>query len=284
MNDCMPFIVGVGRSGTTFLRLMIDAHSSVAIPPEANWLEDVLDVLSAQPFNCIEFTEKLLRSPSWPDFKIDRARLDAFARSSGTPGDLLRAIYKCYADTHNKATYGDKTPKNILRMAVIQRHLPEARFVHIIRDGRDVALSWRGVWFGRHLGITAVAEMWRAQIRLAKAEAPNIKHYLEIKYEDLCTDPESVIRQVDSFLSLTYEPMQLIAYRTAAERLSEFGDIAHPQGIITAAERKAMFELVLQKPTTERIGRWRREMSKTDVIAFESIAGDVLDELGYFQA
>jgi hypothetical protein len=147
--SAVPFVVGVGRCGTTLLRLMLDAHPNIAIPPETHFIPALADP-GVNESSCEEFFRIVTSSPRWADFHLDKAlfrsaleKLNPFSQSDG-----LRCFYSMYADRFGKRCWGDKTPSYSLHMTLIQSLMPEARFIHLIRDGRDVALSYRGLWFG----------------------------------------------------------------------------------------------------------------------------------------
>ena len=146
------FIVGSGRSGTTMLRLMLDAHPDVAVPAESH------------------FVDELARA--WPRYvRAGRIDADAVVRSIGKRLDLMGiprgearerlaalpttavsdavdSVFRIYADAHGKSRWGDKTPGYVLSMPLLAEVFPGSRFVHLIRDGREVALSYADQPFG----------------------------------------------------------------------------------------------------------------------------------------
>ena len=143
-HAAMPVIVGVPRSGTTLLRFMLDSHPILAIPPETTFLpaayelrqagrdtwEDLFDLLTAFP----------REAPAWPDFGLEPLELQEEFRKIHPfgLGEGLRAFYRLYASKQNKPRYGDKTPSYCEHIPSIASLLPEAHFIHIIRDG----LGW----------------------------------------------------------------------------------------------------------------------------------------------
>ena len=156
----VPFIVGVGRSGTTLLRLMLDAHPDLAIPGETHFLLDLLAQNENGPARDRIF-RAMIEAPTWPNLAVSestfKAALDEVEPFS-VP-DAIRTFYRLYAQRFGKDRWGDKTPPYRSCMTGIQQLLPEAYFIHIIRDGRDVALSYRGLWFGPGDGIEAQARL-----------------------------------------------------------------------------------------------------------------------------
>src|SRR6188472_2831340 len=141
----VPFIVGVGRSGTTMLRLMLDAHPDLAIPPETHFVPELIDAIDggATPEQA---ATTMIAVRQWGDLDTDPEDVVARWRQLERfeSGPALRAFYEMYAERQGKPRYGEKTPAYVKSIVKIEGALPEARFVHVIRDGRDVALSrWK---------------------------------------------------------------------------------------------------------------------------------------------
>jgi hypothetical protein len=275
-----PFVVGVERSGTTLLRLMLDSHPALAIPFETHFTHK----LAAAPggLSPQAFLDLVTASPSWPNLGVERAALAA-AVTAMTPfsaAEGARAFYRLAAA--GKPRWGDKTPSYLRSMPAIARLLPEARFVHIIRDGRDAAISSRGLWFGLGGDPTQAARAWADQIGRARKDARALPHYLEARYEDLVLDPEATLRRICAFVELPYDAAMLGYHRTAAARLAE---VAQPFGRGAADLSPEAFVAIHARtqapPDAGRIGRWRREMPAADVRRFERVAGRLLAALGY---
>jgi hypothetical protein len=171
-------------------------------------------------------------------------------------------------------------------MRKIERALPEARFIHVIRDGRDVALSrWK-----RTLGdkepapASQVAEGWQRRIRRAQKQGGRLEHYLELRYEDLVTDTEPNLRKIAGFLELDWDPVMLTYYEHAAERMAEMArDLPAADGKPTrpGAERMQAHAMTQKPPDPSAMYRWKEKMSAADVAAFDAAAGELLSELGY---
>ncbi len=283
----VPFIVGVGRSGTTMLRLMLDAHPDLAIPPETHFVPDLIDAIDggASPEQAVE-TMTAVRQ--WGDLHTDPGNVvDAWRQlDSFAAGPALRSFYEMYAERQGKARYGEKTPAYVKNMRKIERALPEARFIHVIRDGRDVALSrWKRTLGDKDPAPAAqVAAGWQRRIRRAQKQGGKLRHYLELRYEDLVTDTEPNLRRIAQFLELEWNPVMLTYYEHAAERMAEMArDLPAADGKPTrpGQERMQAHAMTQKPPDPSAMYRWKEKMSPADVVAFDGAAGELLDELGY---
>ncbi len=289
-----PFVVGVSRSGTTLLRLMLDAHPQLAIPPETHFVPRVVSVcerLVAEGASTPEIRARALEAmtihPRWEDFGLSAQEVRELMEHHDplTPGDAIRSFYEAYAAGEGKPRWGDKSPPYTWKSLRIQRALPEAHFIHIIRDGRDVALSLSEVSWGPD-DVTVAAEKWVTEVGRARKRAEGLARgtYMELRYEDLVAEPEPVLRRIASFVHLPWDEAMLDYHRQAEKRMSrEMARTLKPLGggTITSEERTRQHELVSRPPSSSRTGRWRTEMSAEDRAAFESVAGGMLKKLGY---
>ena len=281
-----PFVVGVGRSGTTLLRMMLDAHPQMAIPPETHFIPKVVDACQNTASNPAEvFVETLVSHPRWNDFKLETETFREQVRGVHrfNVGDGLRVFYKLYAARFGKSRWGDKTPTYLTQMRLISGLLPEACFIHLIRDGRDVALSIKDLWFGPR-SITDAAQTWSDRIISARKHSSDLPNYLELRYEDLLRETEPTLKKICSFLDLPWDDGLLEYHARAEERLAEMSrDMITEGGKLqaTAEQRLKIHALTREPPSTSRIGRWKKEMSPADQKQFGGIAGSLLAELGY---
>ncbi len=281
----MPFVVGTGRCGTTLLRLMLDAHGDLAIPPETHFIPEVVKACQAASDPGEVVANVLTGCRTWADFHLDEETFRRALRDV-TPfnlSDALRLFYKTYAARFGKARWGDKTPVYSYHMRLIQRLLPEARFIHLVRDGRDVALSLKKVFFGPKC-VSDAAAWWADGMQQARYQAREVRHYLEIRYEDLVLEPECTLRRVADFLELGWDPAMLDYHRSASDRLHELEGITSGRSraeTISAEERRQIHQLTSAPPQSSRIGRWKSEMTRLEQVEFERAAGDMLQELGY---
>ena len=272
----MPIIAGAPRSGTTLLRFMLDAHPELAIPPETGF------VPSAGGLGRPEFFDHLTRfppdAPNWSDFGPDAEefrealnQLRPFTCSQG-----LRTFYRLYGDKHNKPRYCEHIP-------TIENLLPEAHFIHIIRDGGDVALSLRPLWFAPGRDMATLALHWRTLVEQGRGGGAQAKHYLEIRYEDLVRAPQATLAQVCAFLQLNFRPDMLRYWERSAERLVEHGPRLSSEGLVLVPREERLHQqrLTMQPPRPARIFAWQQQLSAAEHAEFLFHAGDTLASLDY---
>ncbi|MFH1793659.1 MAG: sulfotransferase [Pseudomonadota bacterium] len=279
-----PVVVGVPRSGTTLLRMMLDSHSELAIPPETGFLLD--DRIAGSSLGgreiAREMTEFPREAPAWSDFGISADEFldqaEALSSEAG-PGDVLRLFYRMYATNHGKRRAGDKTPGYVNAMSTIARLMPETRFIHIIRDGRDVALSWRKTWFAPSADIPTLVRTWTDTILGARESAARL-HYREVFYSDLVRDPAAVLRDICDFVDLRYEPSMLRYYTRSPQRLREHRARYRMDGtLVVSHDTRIVQQQNTMKPILPRDGVWRREMEPHDLSRIDPLSTSLLDEI-----
>jgi Sulfotransferase family len=273
---CDPFtiIVGRGRSGTTLLRAMFDSHPSLAIPPESHFLVTLDRSARAfrgrDRFSVERFSAVLIAHWGFRGWGLDEeaVRSTLAVAQPTTYAEAMRAIFERYATDRGKTRYGDKTPMNVLHMRKLASLFPEARFIHLIRDGRDVALSYRDADFGTtSIGESAV--FWRRFVARGRRDGRRLgpTRYREVRYEDLVRDPEPVLRSLCSFVELPFDGAMLRYYERANDVM---------EGVDHRSQHRSVY-----LPPTPGLRDWRRDMAPDEVELFESIAGRLLAELGY---
>lgn len=284
----MPIIVGSPRSGTTLLRFILDAHPDLAIPPETGFLAIGQQLVRDGADREIFFRRVTAypdEAPAWGDFGLDaqefltRLRgLDPYSVPEG-----FRLFYRMYAARFGKPRWGDKTPLYGLHLQSIQTLLPEARFIHLIRDGRDASLSLRRCWFSPGDDMRVLADYWRLNILATREQAKGAPHYLEVRYEDLVREPENVVRRICSFIDLPFDAAMLRYPERALGRLGEHRarhDL-HGRELVSQEERLGQQLATTRPPDPSRVGLWRTAMSRQEVEVFENVSGGLLRDLGY---
>jgi hypothetical protein len=185
---------------------------------------------------------------------------------AGSFADAVREVFAAYAAAHGLERYGDKTPPFVQHMDLLGRQFPEARFVHLIRDGRDVARSLVETSFGPN-GLARAAERWSRRVTRGRASGSRLgpARYLEVRYEALVADPAAALREICAFVDVDYRDEMLHP---------EEGDTQVP-----TAERA--HHANLEQPVTAGLRDWRRDMPDDDVALVEAVAGERLSDLGY---
>jgi hypothetical protein len=275
MDPCIPvfpIFVGSGRSGTTLVQAIFSAHSELAITHESMFVPRLAShqyVIDGR-FQIDRFIRDLERIPDFNRLAINeqglRTRLAAVSPTNYS--DAVRAVFAQYATQHGKVRYGDKSPGYVLHMERLAVLFPEARFVHVIRDGRDVALSYVDRSFGPS-DIPEAALFWKRRVRAGRDAGRQLgpDRYKELRYEDLIESPDQKVRELCSFLDLDFEPGMLTYFEQGED--------------VQAATADPSAHQALRLPPTRGLRNWRDEMTVSELAVFEVLAGRTLDECGY---
>ena len=273
------------------LRLMLDSHSKLAIPPETQLVPELISASKEDGAGATEIAELLVTHRRFPDFDIsaEDVRTRFAAIEPFDISEAIREFFRLYAEKEGKPRWGDKTPGYSRYIKKIHRHRPEARYNHLIRDGRDVRLSPLGRG-SDHPAPDRHGRRWSKRVLAAREQGLNVPHYIEVRYEDLVLDTEPSLKRLCDFLELDWDPAMLTFHERARDRLSEIArDLPEGEELAegrhrahrTAEDRLHLHRLTAEPPRKDRVGRWRSQMSVEDRAAFESEAGDLLTELGY---
>ena len=287
-RDPVPIVVGCPRSGTSLLAVMLDSHPMLAIPPETAFLGQVATLEGPaaelrQRFFEIVTTDRITVS-NWTDFCLDRdalrRRLEAIEPFTVAAG--VRAFYAMYAENERKPRYGDKTPGYVLMMPLIAAVLPEAHFIHMIRDPGDTALSWRKTWFAPSQNFRVLGEGWRRHVEAGRRSGGMLRRYTEVRFEQLVQQPELELRRLCEFLSLAWDPGMLDYRAQGAARVARLQGRLHARGpMIPREERQRIHTNLVQPLNADRVGVWRKEMTATERRELEAGAGPLVRDLGY---
>jgi len=268
------FIVGSSRSGSTLLRLMLASHSRIAIPSETWFLSALLE-----EFPC----DRLLRNDEisravtvmtshyrWPDMGLDAAemRRRAAKLSAVRLRDLVEIVYRWHMEVEGKSRWGDKTPAYIEIVPSLAALFGNARFIHLIRDGRDVAKSfqrqrWHGPWMHGY------TREWSRAVELDLQLSKSVlnERILRVFYEDLVLHPEPTLRGICAFIEERFED-QMLFWQAKV-------DSAVPL-------REKRFHSSLGKELNPSdVSRWKRDMTSREIFVAEALIGAQLSHLGY---
>lgn len=250
------FIVGADRSGTTLLRLYLNAHSRLAVPSESWFLIDLLAAFGPRA---------LLRGAD-----LDRAvsivtQHQRFRDGWHVDGPALRALlaaaepltlagfcdrlYRLETGSADDVAWGDKTPEYVEHLGDLGHCFPDGRFIHLIRDGRDVYLSLaRRRWSDRGYTPHELGRYWSRCVRAAADARSRLEpgRFLQVRYEDLVLDTVPTLQRITAFLGVAFEPRMLRAHGDA-------------ERVITARESAArVHEKLFRAPRPDDVERWRR--------------------------
>lgn len=283
VNSSFPvFIVGVPRSGTTLVQQILGAHPNLAIPWESHFIPHFPHLLQrfgdlrepgvrARLIRSIDYFAATVHEDSkdgkWLPGLHENAERVAAGAAPHYAG-IVEAIFTYYADQLGKPRWGDKTPGNISYMGRISAMFPNAKFIHVVRDGRDVALSTLGLSFGANT-VYRAARHWKKLVQRGidfEREAPGA--LLRVRYEDILLDPEREARCMCAFIGEEFRPEML-------EYHSQHG---HATG---KPPQREMHAKANQPVDMNRGTRWRREMSLRQQRVFEAVAGKFLEEFSY---
>jgi hypothetical protein len=277
------FIVGCLRSGTTLLRRMADAHPQLAVIHETQWLPRWYERrIGITPEGIVspELITRLFEFPRFLELRIEREDLERLL-DAGRPvsySSFVRGIFDLYGKAQGKRLVGEKSPGYVRYLPTLHGLWPDARFVHIVRDGRDVCqsvFSWRKA--DRNPGkfttwtedrATTAALWWEWHVRLGREEGRPLgaDRYYELRHESLVADPARECAQLCSFLGLPYDEAMVRYQEHRAE--GSWGRSAKGRWL----------------PPTPALRDWRSQMPADEVERFEAAAGDLLDEVGYTRA
>jgi len=206
-------------------------------------------------------------------------------------GQAIGAVYETYAARHGKSRWGDKTPMYMQNLRLLERLFPDARYVHLIRDGRDAALSLlsmpRGIMTETWMQPRSTADFacqWRTEVAAARRLGARAgERYLEVRYEDLLSDTPGQLQRICEFIDLPFEAGMLAFYEEAPALLAEHQERKARDGamIVSRERRQAQQWRVTTPPDMSRVGLWRTGFTVDEQRAFLGVAGTLLEDLGY---
>jgi hypothetical protein len=277
-----PFfcIIGAGRSGTTLLRAMLCRHPEVCVPPEMEAVgtlaQDYLRI-NALPWDALSrlCMSRVVAHPDFANWKLDGE--DLLVRAARLPAaqrgldQLLGTVYTAYRDTHRPGArlIGDKTPLNTMYLDWLDAIVPDARHIHLVRDGRAVVESFVRHWgdLNDRQSLLKGCRIWRERVRRAhrfcRSRPPG--RAVEIRYEDLVEDPEAVLRGLAELLDLDFRS-EMLEHRDTS---LDLGDTAAPH------------MATLAKPLMQDLNQRWRQLPEDDQLLITRTLEDDLRSFGY---
>ncbi|MGB9203565.1 MAG: sulfotransferase [Terriglobales bacterium] len=271
------FVMGCHRSGTNLLYDMLLSSGGFAIYrgylPIYKILIPRFGSMSSRSHR-EKILETFLRSKGFRRTGLDAEALSArILNDCRNGGDFIRVVMDAVAQSQQAARWAVYDPDNVLRVGRVKRDISNALFVHIIRDGRDIALSLKKMggfaplpWDRSQTeSLVATSLYWEWMVRKGRADGTKFSaDYIEIHYEDLITNPRETLGRLGGFIDhdLDYDRIQ----RAGLGRLSETNSSFREEGT---------------KEKLNPLGRWKQRLAHADVAAIEATVGDCLEENGY---
>jgi len=267
------FVVGCARSGTTLLY-----HTLLSSGGFAVYLAEpaVFDMLVPKFKDLGVLNNRINLLKYWLDSKMFRAsglqRKDIEAKilsQCKSNGDFLLIMMQEIARSQEKDRWAVWGPDNLLYIRQIKNELPGAKFIHIIRDGRDVALSLSKEGWIRPLlldpsgGLLVAALHWRWKVNRGRKYGQSfVPYYMEVRFEDLLCKREETLLRISEFIGFDLDP-----------------EVIQKNPVGTLKDSNSTFRSTVQQ--NQPIGRWKTLLSRPEVDLLQSVLGPTLLELGY---
>ena len=270
------FIIGTERSGTNLLRLILNSHCDIAIPHPPHIMKNFfkLEPLYGNLVNDKNF-KRLVRDvvtlvglhPDPWEIKIDQGLILREVRERNLI-NIFFAIYNQYLASTGKKRWGCKSTFMIYHVALTRKYYPRAKFIYMVRDGRDVAVSAKKSIFNRYC-VYYSARLWKKeqQIGIDWLNKLSRNEIFLLKYEDLLNNPRNTLESLCVFLD---EPFQ--------ENMLNFFD--------TQEAKKSASISIAWKNTSkpiirENANKFKAELTEREIHLFEAIAAGELDYFSY---
>ena len=274
------FVVGCPRSGTTLLQRMLNNHPQLAVANDTHFITKCI----MKPKEMInppltkELIEKVKGYRRFSRLGLTDVAVIRATEKAKTYAEFVSFLYKEYGNMNGKLLAGEKTPDYVRNLPILHSLFPWAKSIHIIRDGRDVALStleWakggkgpRRIKLWNKEPVAVCALWWRKNVEFGRIDGVELGAfaYREVKYEDLVTWPDKTIQGLTEFINLPFSTDMVRFYVGK-----------------TCNNPKLSAKSAWLPPTTG-LRDWRTQMIEKDLELFEAIAGELLSKLGYERA
>jgi len=270
------FIVGVGRSGTSLLQNMLNAHSNICFLPENSFLrryfasgkfDDLVKNADTQAF-----ARKLAKDTTFKRLQLSSRKLaDLLESDGGRIGDqfFVQVMREYIGDNQLCKFIGDKDPRLIEFLPMLHASFPNARIIHIYRDPRDVALSKTKAPWSRDRSFLANLFAGRVQWTLARQTGIALfgEHFYEIAYEDLISEPQRVLERLCEFMGLEFD-LEMLSPETGGQNIVASDEIPW--------KRKSLGPIL-----SNNAEKWRKELSPTQIALTEAVSRKIMIDQGY---
>ncbi|MBV2245599.1 MAG: sulfotransferase [Lentimicrobium sp.] len=276
------FIIGRPRSGTTLLRMLFEAHPQVIIPPESPFIVFLYKkygrVNHWDENTITAFCDDVMAQRYFSKWLIEREILLKWLlqeKGIHTYQHMVKKVCLAYQSVYPKSDVvliGDKNPAYALYINRVHQIFPEAKIIYITRDYRDNYLSLTRVNFEVPI-VPLVVYRWKFALKLAlKLKKKNPECLYMLRYEDLAKNPEPQLRAMCNFLNLPFDASVLSFYEKKAVVEQAYGD---------SEEIKTIHRSLLKPISTDRLNRWKEEMTAKQIKLADLVAGKMADKVGY---
>lgn len=278
-SDVAPiFVVGAPRSGTTLFQRILDAHPRIGVADEIIYFDIIVNVRSEVPDlkaagaidALFERLPKMDHFHNWNglDEVLAVVRRELMEDPDPTYPLFFLKLMQVYARLRGKVRFGDKTPWNVRHLDEILAIFPDARIIHLVRDPRANVAS-RVELPRTSKDVITAAIKWRIDVEAARRFATGGKahagNYLELRYEDLVSDPEPWVRKVCAVVGEEFDPAMLNYHQS---RDVMFKDQPYKEGVF--------------KPVnTASIDAYKKRLKPAQIRLIETVAGPSMKRLGY---
>lgn len=277
----MPFtpvqMIGTQRSGSNLLRLMLNQLNGVSAPHPPHILERFFPLLPAyhnlyESANFAKLANDVCQLITynpvpWTGVELNADAIIARCKKPQLT-EIFRVIYEMRAESENASIWICKSLVNIRFADDLEENGMNPLYIHLYRDGRDVALSFKKAIVGeKHM--YHIAKQWKdeqeASIQLAEKLGP--ERVLKVKYEDLLAAPGKELQKICHFIGAIYDEVAL--------------DYYHSEESHKTALSGVMWENVEKPVIADNFNKFKKELPPDEIVLFEQVAGDTLEKLGY---
>jgi hypothetical protein len=256
------FIIGSPRSGTTLLRVILDSHPNICCGPETHIIPHLE-----------EFYKKV--DENWKmlvPYGIDKKNQLLKIR------ELFSLFPEHYMREKKKIRWAEKTPTNIFHTDFIKKMFPDCQFIHIIRDGRDVIASFKKRWGSKT--IFYGMKQWNNSINLIPElrEKYGKEEYLEVRYEELVSKPEQIIRKIIEFLNEPWTPKLLEHHK---QKHDYWFNVKTGENVDTNIEKKPKRHSPSKPIFLSSIGSWKKELNIFEKVIVKTGLSKNLKKMNY---
>lgn len=284
------FILGNPRSGTSLIRVVLNNHKNIVVPPECGFMQWLYDeyknwsIENGSHDSVKNFTKALVKTKKFETWNLDEHEITNYLLKAkpSNYSELCESVYRFYGKKLKSEvqSWGDKNNYYIHHLRLLNKIFPNAKYIHLIRDGRDVASSYIDLTkisvekkYKPSLpsNIKEIAEEWEENNNKISAflnEVPENRKIC-IKFEKFVINPSIVLKKLCLFLNINYDACALNYYK---EENRLFGE---------PAELMEWKKKTLQKPSKDVIGRYKSCLSKREVELFEEKAKKSLIKYDY---